>query len=204
MSAERVLPSDDGGGVVERSPDTDPTDEALVVAAADGDARAFQELIGRHESRVLRVLRLMGVAAQDREDVAQDVFIRIFRHLSGFHRGRPFQAWVYRIAVNSAHDYRTRQGRSALESGWEETAEPVSTASGPESEAELRDLRLQLTGAMAELTDRERAVFILREVEGLTTIEVARALGIARVTVRRHLNLARKRLRVALGGNDEP
>ena len=80
----------------------------------------------------------------------------------------------------------------------------MSTASGPESEAELRDLRLQLTGAMAELTDRERAVFILREVEGLTTIEVARALGIARVTVRRHLNLARKRLRVALGGNDEP
>jgi RNA polymerase sigma-70 factor (ECF subfamily) len=183
---------------VERSTEPEPTDERLVAAAADGDARAFQELLGRHEGRVLRVLRLMGVPAQDREDVAQDVFIRVFRHLSGFHRGRPFRPWLYRISVNAAHDYRARRGRGAVEGGWEQGPEPASNSPGPEHDAQRRDLRLRLVEAMSHLSDRERAVFILREVEGLETPEVARTLGIARVTVRRHLGLARRRLRSAL------
>jgi len=201
-SAGVVLPCGDGGDVVVRSTDPEGADEALVVAAAAGDARAFQELMGRHEGRVLRVLRLMGVPGQDREDVAQDVFIRVFRHLSGFHRGRPFKPWVYRIAVNAAHDYRSRRGRIGIEDALGDEEEPSAPSSGPESAAELRELRERLVNALAGLTDRERAVFILREVEGLDTPAVARALGIARVTVRRHLGLARRRLRATLGRQD--
>jgi len=198
-----VLPCGDGGDVVERSTDPEPTDEALVAAAADGDARAFQTLMDRHEGRVLRVLRLMGVPAQDREDVAQEVFIRVFRHLSRFHHGRSFEPWVYRISVNAAHDYRTRRGRTRLESAWEEHVEPASDGKGPEGAAEQLELRVRLVEALGGLTDRERAVFILREIEGLETPEVASALGIARVTVRRHLGLARRRLQATLGKEEK-
>ena len=98
---------------------TETPDEALIAAATRGETRAFEKLLDRHESAVLRVLRLMGVPAQDREDVAQDVFVRVFRHLRSFQRGRSFGAWVYRIAVNAAHDYRARQGRRSSEASLE-------------------------------------------------------------------------------------
>ena len=181
-------------------PGEQASDEELVLAASRGESRAFEQLLGRHESRVLRVLRLMGVPIQDREDVAQEVFVRIFRHLDGFRRGRPFGSWVYGICVNAAHDYRSRRSRLAGESGWEEDLDPAQVGGGPQEAAERRDLRLELERALTTLSDRERAVFVLRELEGLDTRTVARTLGISGVTVRRHLGRARKRLQEALAG----
>ena len=177
---------------------TETPDEALIAAATRGETRAFEHLLDRHESAVLRVLRLMGVPAQDREDVAQDVFVRVFRHLRSFQRGRSFGAWVYRIAVNAAHDYRARQGRRSSEASLEAGDEALEETPGPEEAAEQVDLRRQLLGALESLSDRERAVFVLRELEGLETKEVARSLGITSITVRRHLGRARQRLQKVL------
>ncbi len=181
--------------------DPEAPDEALASAAREGSARAFEALLRRHEGRVLRLLRLLGVPAQDREDVAQEVFLRVFRHLNGFDRARPFSAWVYRVTVNAAHDYRHRAVRVHLEEAtWPAGFDPAGEGRGAD-EALLRDdLARRLESALGLLTDRERAVFVLKEVEGLETREVARALGIAQITVRRHLGLARARLRRALGG----
>lgn len=179
--------------------DADRADERLAVAAREGDVRAFEALLERHETRVFRVLRLMGVPLQDREDVAQDVLLRVFRHLDGFRKGRPFRSWLYKIAVNAAHDYRARKRRSSGETSWEgkdpDTADPNAAT---EAGVERRELARRLEFALRELTDRERAVFILREMEGLPTVDVARTLGISRITVRRHLGLARQRLRALL------
>jgi RNA polymerase sigma-70 factor (ECF subfamily) len=160
-----------------------------VAAAQEGDVRAFEALLSAHESKVLRVLRYLGVPASDREDVAQEVFVRVFRHLGGFRRGRPFGAWVYRITVNAAHDWRLRCGAAPEEVPWTEDAGRIP-GSGPDP-----DLARRLLAGLAGLSERERAVFVLRELEGLETSEVARALGITSITVRRHLGLARDRLR---------
>ena len=178
------------------------SDEVLVLAARRGDERALEELLRRHEGRVLRVLRLMGVPLQDREDVAQEVFVRIFRHLGGFRTGTPFHSWVYRIAVNAAHDYRAGERRRAWDTPWDEGLEIPDPASGPEKAAEGIDLRDRLLRALSVLTRRERAVFVLKELEGLETREVARTLRIAAVTVRRHLGRARRRLERALRQRD--
>lgn len=177
---------------------TETPDEALIEAATRGQARAFEELLERHEGVVLRVLRLMGIPRQDREDVAQDVFVRVFRHLNGFQRGRSFGAWVYRITMNAAHDYRARQGRRLPEAPLEDRDPTADTGAGPERSAEQVDLRRRLLAALETLSDRERAVFVLREMEGLETKEVARSLGITSITVRRHLGRARKRLQITL------
>src|SRR5258705_8249424 len=91
--------------------DDDASEPSLVLAARRGDARAFEELLGRHEARVFRVLRLLGVSASDRDDVAQNVFLRIFRGLDGFRSGRPFSSWVYKIAANAALDWRAPSHR---------------------------------------------------------------------------------------------
>ena len=162
---------------------------ALVAAAQEGDVRAFEALLSAHESKVLRVLRYLGVPVSDREDVAQEVFVRVFRHLGGFRRGRPFGAWVYRITVNAAHDWRLRRGSALEEVPWSEEAARISGA-GPDP-----DLARRLLACLVALSERERAVFVLRELVGLDTGDVARALGITSITVRRHLGRARDHLR---------
>jgi RNA polymerase sigma-70 factor (ECF subfamily) len=135
----------------------------------------------------------MGVRVSEREDVAQEVFLRIFRHLGGFDRKRPLAAWVYRMTANAALDWRTQKGRDRsvpIEEGHEDRAAPDG------SEDSLLARRLE--GALAALPDRERAVFVLKELEGLETGAVARALGITQITVRRHLGRARERVRALL------
>ena len=180
--------------------DPDISDDALVGAALAGDARAFDALLTRHESSVLRVLRLLGVPSRDREDVAQEVFIRVFRHLKGFQRGRSFSGWLYRVSLNAAHDYRFRAMRKARdETPWTEGLDP---SAGSDS-VDATDVRRRLEAALSRLSERERAVFVLREIEGLETHEIAKAMGITGITVRRHLALARGRLRSLLAGTEK-
>ena len=184
--------------------DQDPSDEALVAAAREGQVRAFEGLLERHQSRVLRVLRFLGVPEQDREDVAQEVFVRVFRHLKGFRAGQEFGAWIYRITVNAAHDYRSRRGRLARgEAPWGETTDAEDRGPGPAEAAHERELRRRLELALVALSERERTIFVLLEIEGLSTRQAARALGITTITIRRHLSRARRRLRGLLGVEDE-
>lgn len=181
------------------SPHDDLDDDALVALALAGNARAFETLVRRHEGRVLRVLRLLGVRVADREDVAQDVFLRVFRHLRGYKPGRSFEAWVYRVAVNATHDWRDRARRVAGdEVPWPDRLGEVRPDPSSGREADRLDLARRLEAALGTLTDREREAFVLVEVEGLDSREAARALGIAAITVRRHLSLARSRLRHSL------
>ena len=179
------------------------SDEALVESARSGNARSFEQLLHRHESRVLRVLHLLGVPGQDREDVAQEVFLRVFRHLAGYRPGGSFGAWIYRVTVNSAHDFRLKQGRARRdEVPWTARAGEVADPSdGPEAAAGRAGDRVRLELALESLTERERAVFVLKELEGLDSRETARILGVTTITVRRHLGLARHRLREALKGD---
>ncbi len=180
-------------------------DDSLVAAARGGDVRALDALLRRNERTVLRVLTLLGVPRQDREDVAQEVFLRVFRHLDTYRPGRPFSGWLYRVTVNAAHDYRIRTLRVRRgEVPWSPEADDAPDLDPRADDAAGRKhLLRRLEGALASLSERERAVFVLRELEGLETSEVARALGITGITVRRHLALARLRLRRAIGTPDE-
>lgn len=181
------------------------SDEALADAAQRGDVRALDELIARHEAKVLRVLGFLGVVAQEREDVAQEIFIRVFRHLASFRRGRSFGGWLYRVTVNAAHDHRKGRERAEREVGdGALPLEPAAAGSGPAERLDRRDLRRALVEALERLSPRERAVFVLKEIEGLETVEVARALGVTAITVRRHLGRARRRLQKLLGSASAP
>jgi RNA polymerase sigma-70 factor (ECF subfamily) len=171
---------------------------ALIEAAKDGNARAFEKLLSLHEARVYRVLRLLGVPRADRDDVAQDAFLRIFRGLNGFTPGRRFDSWVYKISVNAAHDWREQSDRRRRdEAPWDGARDDFHVQETPGA-AEQLDLARRLEAALALLSDRERAVFVLIEMEGMDRHEVAKTLGITGITVRRHLSLAKDRLRRAL------
>ncbi len=182
-----------------RAPSDDETQEpSLIEAARGGNARAFEELLRRHEARVFRVLRLLGVPASDREDVAQIVFLRIFRVLDGFRSGRPFSSWVYKISANAALDWRGQSDKQRREEApWDDTLDETA----PAPQTGNLDLARRLEAALDTLSDRERAVFVLIEMEGIDRADAARALGISGITVRRHLGLAKERLRQALSEN---
>lgn len=182
--------------------DDDALEPSLIEAARGGDARAFEALLRRHEARVLRVLRLFGVSASDREDVAQTVFLRMFRGLDGFRPGSPFASWVYKVTANAAIDWRGQSDRQRREEApWDEAVEesiPDERVRGDGAAADRLHLARRLEQALELLTERERAVFVLIEMEGLDRDQAARALGITGITVRRHLGLAKERLRKAL------
>jgi len=181
-------------------PDNEPADEVLAASARAGDVRALETLILRHESRVLRVLRYLGIPREDREDLAQDVFLRVFRGLAGFRPGFVFEAWLYRVTVNAAFDHRAGEARrTRLLQPIEEGTEQLASSGVPSQDT--ADLKSRLEAALSALTERERAVFVLKEIEGLDTSQVARGLGLNEITVRRHLGRARERLKRLLGGH---
>lgn len=192
-------PAFGGGDVTEGQGPREADDATLVAAAQQGRVRALEQLLDRHQTRVLRILRLLGVPRQDRDDVAQEVFIRVFRHLGGFRTGQDFSGWIYRVTVNAAHDYRGRSGRRARdEAPWPDEVEQEDPSPGPSEAAGQREMRRAIESALQELSERERTIFVLKEVEGLETREVGRALGIHSITVRRHFSRAKRRLREIL------
>ncbi|MDH3628963.1 MAG: RNA polymerase sigma factor [Acidobacteriota bacterium] len=175
-------------------------DERDVRAARDGDARALESLLDRHQARVFRVLRLMGILLDDRDDVAQEVFIRIFRHLGSYDARRRFDSWVYRITVNAAHDHRCRHaGRVHLDADDPGVArqihEEAEPSGGPDAGLAAAESSRELMGLLESLSARERAIFILCDLEERTPRQVARDLAISAITVRRHLGRARRHLR---------
>jgi RNA polymerase sigma-70 factor, ECF subfamily len=177
--------------------------EALVLIERirSGDVGAFEEIIQRHERRIIGMAIQMGLAPEDAQDASQEVFLRVFRYLAGFHSDKNFEVWIWRIGVNVVYDLlRKRRDRSEI--SWETLldqggAEP-SLPSGIHLHLENTDLCARLLKHMGKLSPQERMVFVLKELQDLDTADVARAMGISSITVRRHHSSARRKLRKAL------
>jgi RNA polymerase sigma-70 factor (ECF subfamily) len=184
-------------GAANRQGPADERVRALVKRARGGEGEAFGELVRLFEAQALSVaLRVLG-HPEDARDVVQEGFLRAFRYLRSYRLDRPFRAWLLRIVLHEALDSRRHAsrrfaGEAAPESG------PRAEPPGQERGLLAAETRRTLEGLLRELSPRERAAFVLRDVEGWPTAEVAEALGCRQVTVRRHLSLARRRLRQLL------
>ena len=173
----------------------------LLQRIRSGDLDAFEEIIRRHERRILGMAVQMGLAPEDAQDVSQEVFLRVFRYLSGFQAGKNFEVWIWRIAVNVVYD-ALRKRRDRGEVSWdkllEDGMEEPGQVGGLHLHLENADLCARLLKEMVTLSRQERMVFVLRELQDLDTAEVARAMGISSITVRHHGASARQKLRQAL------
>jgi RNA polymerase sigma-70 factor (ECF subfamily) len=165
--------------------------------AREGDDAAFGELVGEHERTVLRAAwRLVG-NAEDARDIAQEVFLRLHRHLGRLDPCREIGPWLHRVTVNLALT-ALRRRRRRPESPLEHAHRVAAGASGqPEQErrADAADARRVLVTALNRLSERERVAVILRDLEGMDMKDVARALGCRRVTIRAYLSRGRLKLR---------
>jgi RNA polymerase sigma-70 factor (ECF subfamily) len=176
-------------------------DEAdLIRAAAAGDRQAFQDLVLRKREQVVRTAYQVVGDLDEAQDVAQVVFLRLWKVLRRFDPRHRFDTWLYRITVNASIDVLRSRGPK----GW---MQPLPDAAadrlaGPTADAEraldLADLQRAFLRLAARLAPKQRAVFVLKEIEGLETAEIGRALGIRESTVRNHLLQARRVLREGL------
>jgi RNA polymerase sigma-70 factor, ECF subfamily len=171
----------------------------LLRKAKAGDLAAFEQLIVLNQQRVFQTALRLLRNVEDAQDAAQDVFLRLHKHLGRFDEERSFHSWLYRIVLNVCRDLNERRGKH-LAMPLEETTIPtaVESAGSTESPFEIaskREQRRLIAESLATLSEKERAALVLRDLEGLTTAEVARILGSSETTVRSQISTARLKIK---------
>ncbi len=165
------------------------SERALVIAAQGGNHDAFASLVKLHQRRAYAVCRAIVVTHEDAEDAVQEGFLHAFRALDRFLPDQPFGAWLFRIMANASLDLvRRRKVRDADEL-------PETLALPFKDPGESDELRRRISEAMLQLTERQRSVIVLHNVEGFTHGEIAEMLGIPEGTARSDLHHARATLR---------
>ena len=180
-------------------------DRELVASCRAGDPQAFARLVALHEGMVFNLsARLLGDPEEAR-DVAQEVFLQVYRVLDRFEGRSSLKTWIYRIAVNQCHNrrrfwHRRRRDREqALDEGLS-TRGGIGSGPNPYEEAQRRERARRVQEALLQLSFEHRTVLVLREVEGLTCEEVGVALGVPEGTVKSRLSRAREAMRLRLRG----
>ena len=177
-------------------------DSDLVSRAAGGDPAAFQALVERYRSMVYRVAYQFAGNHFDAEDIAQEVFIKVYRSLDRFRQDAQLTSWLYRIVMNACIDHRRRSSPAAAapfgDEAQQRLLDTAEETPGPEDRAYASELGQVLESEIARLPHGQRIVFIMRHHQGLKLSEIAEALGLAEGTVKRQLHAAVHRLRGAL------
>ena len=183
-----------------------PSDEELVARVRAGEVHLYEVIIRRHNQRLYRAARAILRDDGEVEDVLQEAYLAAYRSLSSFEQRARFSSWLTRIVVNRALDRRRARGREFAptplvdEAGGRRDAAPGwhRASEDPERQTARHELASLLESAIDELPAAYRAVYLLREVEGLDTMETAASLGIAINTVKTRLHRARGLLRERL------
>lgn len=183
----------------------DPADERtrepmrlVIERAQGGDMAAFDRLIVTHQRKVVSTAwRILG-NQEDALDAAQEVFIKLHRYLHTFRTDQDFSAWLYRLIVNACHDTRKRRPRHvSLEEERERGAlETLRSPDDVEASAMVAEDESIIAAALETLSGKERAALVLRDLEGLSTEEVAKILGSSPTTVRSQICSARAKIKV--------
>jgi RNA polymerase sigma-70 factor, ECF subfamily len=175
-------------------------DSAVVASFLGGEERAFQELVERYQARLLNfVYRTIG-DREKAEDLVQEVFIRVYRHLHRFDPAKKFSTWVYTIASNLAKNELRNRSRNPLvlfqtiRRNWQDEDRPLEfedAGSRPDDLYRKRHLRALVEASVARLPEHHRQVFVLRELEGKSYEEIADITDTNLGTVKSRLNRAR-------------
>jgi len=179
---------------------------ALVVQARDGNVSAFTELVRRYEGKIFRLAQHVTQNREDAEDVLQETFMKAYEHLDQFQGNSKFYTWIVRIAVNQAlmKLRRKKTGKTVsldetIDTGEDTVVREIATwDENPEQRFSREELNEILDSAIQGLEPPYRSVFVLRDIEELSTEETAEALGLSIPAVKSRLLRARLQLREKL------
>jgi RNA polymerase sigma-70 factor (ECF subfamily) len=187
-------------------PGVEPSDETLAARAAAGDTSAFEAIVERYQARLFR-LACRLTSDTDASDVLQETFLRIHRHLASFRGDAQLGTWVYRIAMNAALMHRRaarRRPGDSLEAYLPQfdadgallpTPAELRVVSDADEHLDRQMLAEKARAAVAQLPDGYREAFVLRDLEDMSTADVAHTLGIEPAAVRQRVHRARLMLR---------
>jgi RNA polymerase sigma-70 factor (ECF subfamily) len=210
MSAEEASPDspNDANGLSALS------DDDLVVRARAHDVAAFEELISRHEEKLYRLAMRFVRNETDAREILQETFLSAWRNLDGFQGKAQFASWIYRVAVNASLMLLRSQkrhpqiavdevGAEALDQAAQDTVVPAmgihdDWSKRPDDQLQSTELRQHIQAAVDGLPESQRSVFLLRDVDGLSTEETGETLGLTVPTVKTRLHRARLALRAAI------
>ncbi|MCY3970373.1 MAG: sigma-70 family RNA polymerase sigma factor [Acidobacteria bacterium] len=178
-------------------------DVELVRRASAGDGAAFEALVLRYETPLRKLVYGYVLNWEVAEDVAQDAFLLAYRKLGDLGESAAFKSWLYRIAINRAHDElrRAARWRLRLDRNVGDEALAELPAAGAESAVESRLLRRALVRELARLPKSQRTAVVLKDVAGMKYVEIAELLGCPIGTAQIRVHRGRQKLRRQL---DEP
>ena len=177
----------------------DDSDHALIEGAQAGDGRAFDDLVRRYYERIYRWAVARTGDRDDAEDVTQETLLRIHRHLPGFDGRSRFSTWLYQVTRSAAADlHRRRARRARLVSRVKRDSPQTVDPRGQELATDGRRAGDLVRTYLEQLSERQREVFDLVDLQGFSTVEVSEMLKMEPVTVRSHLFRARKAIRMKI------
>ncbi len=186
--------------MAQSEPDTQELD--WIRRAQRGEHDAFGRLVERYRKQVFGLVYHLVRNANDVEDLAQEIFIKIFKGIGGYNFQSPFRSWVSRVAVNHCYDYlrRIRSSRVSTFAEFSEASQFMLEARPPlhqnpgedfQQQMEVRDLALQL---LSRAPEEDRGILVMKEIEGRPVEEIAAILDLKMATVKVRLHRARKRM----------
>jgi RNA polymerase sigma-70 factor (ECF subfamily) len=178
-------------------------DEQVVEQVRAGQAALFEVLMRRHNQRIYRVARAILGNDTEAEDVMQETYVRAYAHLDQFENRAKFSTWLTRIAVHEALRRARQAGRLESLDGEADSEEamkrePVSTTRSAEEQLFGHQMKALLEASIDKLPPAYRSVFVMREIEELSTAETAEALGVTEEVVKTRLHRARAMLQTDL------
>jgi len=183
-------------------------DAQLAAASLEGEARAFTVLADRYHARLLNFIHRMIGDRERAEDLVQETFVRVYRHLHRYDQNRKFSTWAYTIAGNLAKNELRNRSRNPLvlfqtiKKNWDADHRPLEWEDNryrPDDLYRKRDLKDKVDRAVSELPEHHRVVFVLRELEGKTYEEISDITGVNLGTVKSRLNRARNNFAELIG-----
>jgi RNA polymerase sigma-70 factor, ECF subfamily len=174
-------------------------DEEIAARVVAGETPLFEILMRRHNEQVYRAARAILRDDREAEDVMQEAYVNAFTHLAQFDGRARFSTWLTKIAVYEALGRARRRGRyQSIDDDGVQTFMPVTTTPDPERQAFGRELGVLIESALDQLGDGYREVFMLRQVQGMSTAETAEILGVSEDVVKTRFSRARHALQTDL------
>ncbi|HEX8845820.1 MAG TPA: sigma-70 family RNA polymerase sigma factor [Pyrinomonadaceae bacterium] len=173
----------------------------LIKRAASGDTAAFEQIMIHSQQRVMAMTWRMLGNESDARDASQEVFLRVYKYLGRFKQDQDFFAWLYQITVNVCRDIAKKRQHlrdrvTSFDAGDDRAFAVPADQEDPEDALMHTQQHELIARAMATLPHKERASIVLRDVEGLSTNEVARIMKSSSTTVRSQISSARKKIKI--------
>jgi len=180
-----------------------PDEASVLVQAREGDVKAFSELVRRYEGKIFRLAMHITQNREDAEDVLQETFLKAYEHLDQFQGNSKFYTWIVRIAVNQAlmklrkrKTDKTVSMDETIDTGEDTMAREIAAwDENPEQRYSREEMNQILSSAVESLAPPYRSVFVLRDIDDLSTEETAEALNLSVPAVKSRLLRARLQLR---------